>query len=267
MAKPFLKSVNDLLDMLESKKQKTNFVLYAGLGKEQGKVIHRHEGNDAEESREELENLLRKFEASGGDFTVYVVEEAGKTNGDTLHLRLRGGATNEPNNAANIGNISGLITERELTTILENERLKAKLDRLEDKINGLETAPRPNSSIWERLLEKSLDDEGSGKELISGISGMFKGLGIAAMQYAKTAKQQPTPPLIAQEPPCQAQEPQETGQGQKAKFRGEKLLAICEAVKSEFPEAEPQDILERLIISYKNSDEIEKEIIKDKLFS
>lgn len=265
MIKPHVKSIEKVLEWFEEKTNRNNVTIYAGWGKETGKVLHRHEGNGDKDTREVIEAHLYRFLESGGDFTVYVVEKPGGTNGDTIYLRLPSSSPTTPQ-AINGTEYKqhNYVTERELNLSVENTLLKAKLENIEERISGI-TAPQ--TSVWERLLDKSLEDQGSGKELIKGIAGFFNGLGIAAMSYG----QQTAPPKKQQAatdaPPTPQKTQKRPATATDATPKDEKLNTIFNNIKEEFPDAEPQELLEKLTFLLKQSSPIEKAMLKKRLDS
>lgn len=160
--------------------------LYAITYGRSDQVVHRNvEITDLEKSAEHLENTIRMFSDTDGappkfKLSVYAV---GQPNNPTATIEVQIRPSNYSNpQMAGIGSLpmAGYVSIGELEHKLENERLKWKVQLLEDQMN----AP---SEKWERVVEHLSNVPGIDKVIQALAIGVVSKVNPAALPAVQAA--------------------------------------------------------------------------------
>jgi len=275
MTTPIIKDKSSLLDWFETNGM-TKFTLYRGHNNDaKNRLFCQDDGNwSMEQSKAKLDTLLGWYNNTG-DFYLFVTESKTGTGGGFQTLvSLYGNGAGAGGAAVNgINGIpSGYVSMETVQTMMENLKLQLKVDQMQEQITGLQQSPGRELSKIEGIMEKVLEDEGSGKEIAIGIRDMFRGLGMAGSKIAGNMMNgREASPSNSPKPKPQRnrEQPQPTEGGaatmQQKDMDGRKFTYLFPQVKQEFPNAAPQNVFAAIWDFYQNSDDFVKAQLKETL--
>ncbi len=272
MTTPIIKSKDSVLDWFETNGF-SKFTLYRGHTNDaKNRVFCQDDANwSMEQSKGKLDTLFNWYD-NKGDFYLFVTDSKTGTGGgfQTL-ISLYGSAGAGGGQSAAINGIpAGYVGVESVQTMIENAVLKLQLSQMQEQISGLQSNPGRDMSKLEGIMEKVLEDEGSGKEIAIGIRDMMRGFGMAGSKIAgnlMTRTPNPAGEQINPQPRRVVTKSKNTeGVALKEKdMDGRKFAVLFPQVKAEFPDASPQNVFAAIWDFYCNSDDFVKAQLKDTL--
>lgn len=173
----------------------SKFTIYRGHDNTSSKRIINSKSETVDKAWEVLDKVLKDY-GYRGNYYVFVTDSKTDSGGGfstlvELYGRNDRRRADGMNGMENNGTPSGYLTHEQAQMMIENALTKNRIGQLEDEIENLKQGGGNTKEIsaLERVFNEALQDEGSGKEMISGVKNFMSSIGIAAINFSKAFAQ------------------------------------------------------------------------------
>jgi hypothetical protein len=241
------------------------FTLYRGHDNTASKRILNFKAETAEKAWETLELTLKNYGYRGNYYVFVTDSKTDSGGGFSTPVELYGRNQRRINGINDVGAEyggglpAGYVTLEMMNQAIANARMEDKIGRLEEENDALRNGggAQKAESALERVFNEALQDEGSGKEMISGVKNFMSSLGIAAINFSKVYAggkgaavngllDAPKPLRKATEQPKEPANTEGTPQYNDADLDWRKAGEITERMKGLFPNHSPQNVVNGL---------------------
>lgn len=224
------------------------------------------EAFDIDKSWNRLDESLKDYDYMG-DFYLFVTKSKDGTGGGfQTRLSLSGIDSNGATGGGAINGLSmaGMVSMEQVQGLIEGAMLRKENEELKQRIaQGLK--PESGGRFWD-LIDRAIEDEGGGKEMVSGLVEGFKEIG-TGVKYALMNISAKGGEGVKQLPPAkpkkQGEKPQNTEGGKK--YKVDKMFGVFSQTEEIFPDAEPQEVHAALIEFFSTLGEVEQDFMKKRL--
>jgi hypothetical protein len=185
---PIIESMEALKDWFFQNSM-PKFTLYRGHDNTASKRILHYKAETAEKAWETLNSTLKNFGYRGNYYVFVTDSKTDSGGGFSTMVELYGRNDRRSNgiNGVDGGAPNGYLTIEQAQMMIDNALTKDKIGRLEEEIEALRQGGgnQKELSPLEKIFHEALQDEGSGKEMISGVKNFMSSIGIAAINFSK----------------------------------------------------------------------------------
>lgn len=260
---PVIRSMDALREWFFSNGH-TKFNLYSGYNKDNSiRSTAKDDLQDAAQAWDELQKALG-WHNYKGSYTLLVTDSKNGTGGGkTVRLALRGEDSTSVASIAGLAQINGMMTREQVEQMIQADRQAREIEDLKAQIAGLANAKPAKMGAFERLLDRAIEDEGSGNEAIKGLAdgvrSIGEGLKFFLMKQADKGAQPPPPR------PPRPEKAADTEGGED--YNGEDILKMFDRTEELIPDADPLKVHNAVIDLFNEMDAGTKAFMIDKLKS
>lgn len=213
------------------------------------------ESLDIDKSFDRLDKVFKDYDYYGDYYLFVTKAKDGTGGGFQTRLRFAGENGNGQNNAAVNGvNIGGLVSMEQVQGLIEGALLRKENEDLKRQIAaGLK--PQSGGRFWD-LVDRALEDEGSGKEVISGLGEGIKEIGTGVKYLFMNMASKNTDTAKLTKPKQQTAKTPTTEGGRK--YKVDKMFSVFSQTENIFPEHEPQEVHAAIIEYFNTLGEVER---------
>lgn len=262
---PVIRSMDALREWFFSNGH-TKFNLYSGYNKDNSiRSTAKDDLQDTAQAWDELQKALG-WHNYKGSYTLLVTDSKNGTGGGkTVRLALKGeDSSTSGASIAGLAQMNGFVSLEQVQQMIKADRQEREIEDLKAQINGLVNAKPEKMSAFERLLDRAIEDEGSGNEAIKGLADGVRSIGEGLKFFLMKQADKNTPPPPPR-PPRQEKEKAANTEGEE--YSGDDILAMFDRTEELIPDADPLKVHNAVIDLFNEMDAGTKAFMIDKLKS